>query len=127
MFEGMHKVTQGSVGLGVAIGYFCSKGITVSVPLIDNQDYDLVIDEEGTLKKVQVKTTRVKVKSGNYKVQLKSVRPNRTTNIIKKFDPTTVDYLFILCDDNTKYLIPTCDIHVGGELTLTADRVQYQL
>jgi hypothetical protein len=51
---------QGDVGMGVAIGYFAARGITVCIPLTDSQDYDLVIDLDDVLKKVQVKTTTSK-------------------------------------------------------------------
>ena len=30
--------------MGIAIGYFVAQGYTVSVPLTDSQDYDLIID-----------------------------------------------------------------------------------
>jgi hypothetical protein len=119
MFDGMTTVTQGSVGLGIAIGYFASKAITVAVPLIDNQDYDLIIDIDEQLKKVQIKTTSMKAISGNYVVQLKAVRPNRTSNRIKIFDKLKVDYLFILTEENTRYLIPTGIINTTSALTLT--------
>ncbi len=127
MFQTMSKVTQGSAGLGAALGYFCSKGIIVSLPLIDNQDYDLVIDEGGILKKVQVKTTGTRNKSRNYEVQLKAVRSNRTENKIKRFDSKAVDYLFILCDNADIYLIPCKDINVTCSLTLTQNTVKYKL
>lgn len=127
MFEGMHKVTQGSVGLGSAIGYFCKNGITVSIPLIDNQDYDLIVDEKSILKKIQVKTTGTKNKSGNYEVQLKSIRSNRTVNKIKRFDPSLIDYLFVLCDNGDMYLIPSSDINVTCSLTLTDKTLKYKI
>ena len=44
---------QGTVGLGVAIAHYSSLGYVVSVPLIDGQDYDLVVDKDGVLHKVQ--------------------------------------------------------------------------
>ena len=127
MFNQMSKVTQGSAGLGAAIGYFCGIGVVVSLPLVDNQDYDLIIDEGGLLKKVQVKTTGVKAPSGNYEVQLKSVRSNKSVNTIKYFDSSKVDYLFILCDDSSKYLIPSSEVKVVGSLTLTQERVKYKI
>ncbi len=127
MFDNMSKVTQGSAGLGIAIGHFCSKGIVVSLPLVDNQDYDLIIDEDGKLKKVQVKTTGTKSPSGNYEVQIKSVRSNKTINKIKSFDPNAVDYLFVLCGDGSKYLFPSNEITVKGALTLTPERVKYKV
>lgn len=127
MFQSMTKVTQGSAGLGAAIGHFCSKGLVVSIPLVDNQDYDLIVEEDGVLKKVQVKTTGTKNRSGNYEVQLKAVRANKTENKIKRFDPTKVDYLFILCDNGTIYLVPCNEINVTCSLTLTENKVRYKI
>ncbi len=126
MFDEMQKVTQGSVGLGVAIGYFCAKGMVVSLPLVDNQDYDLIVDD-GTLRKIQVKTTGVLAKSGNYEVQLKSVRSNTTTNRVVPFDSSKVDYVFVLCSNGTKYLIPSSEIHVTSSLTLTPNRDKFKV
>jgi hypothetical protein len=110
MFENMTTVTQGSIGLGIAIGYFSIKGYTVCVPLIDNQDYDLIVDKNG-LQKVQVKTTKYREKSNKaYTVQLKSVRPNKTKNNIKKFDSSNVDLVFVVSEDNAQYLIPAKEL-----------------
>lgn len=36
---------QGDAGLGVAIGWFTTHGYTMSVPLTDSQDYDLIVDD----------------------------------------------------------------------------------
>ena len=46
---------KGNSGLGMAIAYFSTKGYTVSIPLNDTQDYDLVVEKDGHLKMVQVK------------------------------------------------------------------------
>ena len=112
----MTTVTQGSVGLGLAISYFVSKGLIVSLPLNDNQNYDLIVDIDG-LKKIQIKTTRVK-RNGIYKCQLKKVRPNRTSNVITNFDSDEVDFLFILTEDGDKYCIPSKEVIVKTELSL---------
>ncbi len=47
---------QGDAGLGRAISYFTRNGYTVAIPLTDSQDYDLIVEIDGHLKKVQVKT-----------------------------------------------------------------------
>ena len=41
----------GNAALGTAIGYFTNAGYTVSIPLTDTQDYDLIVDMNGVLKK----------------------------------------------------------------------------
>ena len=42
---------KGNTSLGMAIGYYSSNGYTVSIPLNDTQDYDLIVDKENVLKK----------------------------------------------------------------------------
>lgn len=37
---------KGNSGLGIAIAYFTTHGYTVSIPLNDTQDYDLVVEKE---------------------------------------------------------------------------------
>lgn len=109
---------QGDAGLGVAIGYFCAKGVTVSLPLTDSQDYDLIIDEDGLLKKVQVKTTNYKYGGKYWNFNLSVKGGNQSFGTIKKFDNTKVDYVFVLCGDGTKYLIPSIDIKAKNNLSL---------
>lgn len=56
---------KGNSGLGIAIAYYSSKGYTVAIPLNDTQDYDLVVDKDEKLYKVQVKATACKTKYNN--------------------------------------------------------------
>ena len=72
---------KGNTGLGIAIAYYTSNGYTVSIPLNDTQDYDLIVDKNSDLKKVQVKATSCKTKFGNYQVSLKSCGRNERKNI----------------------------------------------
>ena len=65
--------SQGNVGMGRAIAYYTTKGYTVSIPLNDCQEYDLVVEYPDGLKKVQVKTTRTKAPSGKYIVGLRTM------------------------------------------------------
>lgn len=36
---------KGNSSLGIAIAYYASNGYTVSIPLNDTQDYDLIVDK----------------------------------------------------------------------------------
>lgn len=36
---------KGNAALGLAIAYFSSNGYTVSIPLNDTQDYDLIVEK----------------------------------------------------------------------------------
>ena len=108
----MNSKKRGDAGLGQAIGYFTAKGISVSLPLTDSQDYDLVVDLdiEG-LKKVQVKTTSSKTETGTYKVALRVCGGNSKKNFVrKKADQIDYDYLFVLCDNGKMFFIPKADM-----------------
>ena len=48
---------QGNIALTHAIHYFTKKQNIVSLPINDSQDYDLIVDIDSTLCKVQVKST----------------------------------------------------------------------
>lgn len=101
---------QGNIGLGKAIQYFTLSGYTVSLPLNDSQDYDLIVDN-GTLYKVQVKTTKHKSKYGIYKVNLRVLGGNSKQNYVhKKGDEIVYDILFVVCDNDDIYLIPKNNI-----------------
>lgn len=127
MFNNTTTVTQGTIGLTQAIATFSKLGYNVSVPIVDNQCYDLVIEKDGTLYKVQVKTTKQIAPSGNFVVELKRVRANKTSNVIHKFDNTECDYLFIFTAKSEEYLIPYPEIQVTSTITLGDKCLKYKL
>lgn len=96
---------KGNTGLGIAIAYYSSNGYIVSIPLNDTQDYDLLIDKENKVKKVQVKATSCKTKYGVYQVALKSCGGTKGKTY-KKIIDTKVDELFIVTDNLNIYIIP---------------------
>ena len=109
MFEKCKNTKQqGNIGLGSAIQYFTENFYTVSLPLNDSQDYDLIIeDRDGTLKKVQVKTSAQKTSHDTYQVNLRVSGGNAKQNYIRKQGNEIIyDLLFILCDNGDRYLIP---------------------
>ena len=50
-WDSNYKSHQGNLGLGIAIAYYTSRCIPISIPLNDTQGYDLIIDNGG-LKRV---------------------------------------------------------------------------
>jgi len=107
---------QGNIGMAIAISHFTMMGCIVSIPLNDIQDYDLVAEIEGVLKKIQVKTTRYTV-NGKYKVNLNGGNRHFTKN--------TSDYLFIVDAVGTKYFIPREHITVNSGIVLGDSYSQY--
>ena len=117
-----YKSHQGNLGLGRAIAYYTANCISVMLPLNDTQKYDLVIDKDNKLQRVSVKTTQGLNKSGeNYVVQLRNTGGSSGKSIIRHFDNTSCDILFVVTRDNKLYEIPSSDIEAKSTLTLTHD------
>jgi len=93
LFKNSRK--QGDAGLGQAIAWLTMKGYAISIPLTDNQDYDLVAEIDGDLKKIQVKTgTRIS-DNGIGMIYLNVDGGNRSgTGKFKNLDDQHWDYLF---------------------------------
>jgi len=96
---------KGNTSLGIAIAYYTSNGYTVSIPLNDTQDYDLIVDKDGMLKRVQVKGSGFKDKRGNYQVALKSCGGTKGKTY-KTVKDTNIEEVFILLDNMQMYIIP---------------------
>jgi len=116
--------------LGICISHFCSLGYTVSIPLTDSQDYDLIVEiPELGLQKVQVKTTNSKSPSGKYVVALRITGGNSKSNFVNKLNTEIVyDQLFVLTADGDKYLIPKNIIKdIKTSINLSGNYLQYKL
>ena len=96
---------QGNVGVTAAILYFAKQGNTISIPLNDSQEYDLVVDMNGKLNKVQVKTTKYSTEHGVYQASLVSSGGSKR-EVYHRVCESQCDLLFVLCENNTQYLIP---------------------
>ena len=116
----------GNAALGTAIGYFTNEGYIVSIPLNDTQDYDLIVDLNGDLKKVQVKGTSFKTKYNIYQVSLKSSGGTRGV-IYKTIKNTDVDLVFIACEDGSMYLLPKKIIKNNSTLNLGDEYLEYKI
>jgi len=84
---------QGSLGEARAIYEYTKLGFIVSKPLQDC-DYDLIIEKDGVLKRIQVKTT-TQVPKGKYFVcNLRVLGGNQSFNTAKNRNPESYDELF---------------------------------
>lgn len=125
----MYLSLQGNIGLGKAIEYFTSKCIPISLPLNDTQPYDLIADFNGSLQRIQVKTTRFTETQGkSYAVQLRNCGGNRTGKArAVPFDNTSCDYLFVYTAANKMYLIPSKNIDATNSITVGIKYTEYEV
>lgn len=120
MFENViNSKKQGDVGMCYAIAYYSRLGWTVSIPITDSQDYDLLVENtDNNILKVQVKTSKYLTEGGTYQVSLKTCGGNKSGQTIKKMDKNYIDLVFVLVDDGSCYSIPTEKIESSGSMNL---------
>lgn len=117
---------KGNSALGIAIAYFTINGYTVSIPLNDTQDYDLVIEKDGYLKAVQVKSTGCKTKNKIYQVALKSCGGTKGKTY-KTIIDTNIDLVFIVDAEMNLYLIPRRELQNRSTLNLCEKYQKYKV
>lgn len=118
---------RGKIGEAAAVFFFSAEGYIVSIPLSENQKYDLICDRGLGLKRIQVKTTMQKKKSGDYIVNLKTNSANSKGNSHTNFDPNDVDYLFVLCGDGRMFCIPAKEIKAVSKMTIGKEQEKYMI
>ena len=117
---------KGNTSLGIAIAYYASNGFTVSIPLNDTQDYDLIIEKDNIIKRVQVKSTSCISKSGNYQVALKSCGGTKGTTY-KRVIETNVEELFILTEKLDMYIIPIKELKNKSTISICDKYREYKV
>lgn len=96
----LNTVTTGDIGEAIAIAKFTQKECIVSKPLNANARYDLIIEYNNRLYKVQVKTTNI------IKDNEKMIFATKTTNYTKGnwksngYSSNEIDFFFLYCLEN---------------------------
>lgn len=79
------------------------------------------------IKRVSVKTTRGKSKSGKFQVQLKNTTLGADHNTIRRFDKTSCEIVFIVTVDGDMYEIPSECIDATCSMTLNEDYDKFKV
>lgn len=115
----MNTKAQGDVGVAMAIAYYTQQGYPVSIPMGDNTRYDLIVEVNGELKKIQCKASKYKPK-GQYIIALRTSGGNKSGTTIKKINKEDADFVFAYTFDGGWYEFPQSEfvnkatITVGG-------------
>lgn len=115
---------KGKAGLALAIGYYGSIGYTVSLPLNDTQDYDLIVDDGQKLNKVQVRCTGQSNGFGGYHVSVRSCGGTKGTSY-SHVKNTDIDFLFVVCTNGWMFEIPKKEITQSSTISLYDRKSKY--
>ena len=110
-----------------AMAYYSKLGWTISIPITDSQDYDLIVDTGDELLNVQIKTTSQLSKHDIYVVGLRTNGGNKSGNISKLFDSNNCDLLFVMTEIGEFYSIPRTEIMSTTTINLGEKYLQYKV
>ena len=116
---------KGRAGLAAAIGYFGMNGYTVSVPLNDTQEYDLLVDDGKDILKISVKATSQRSQYGVSTVSLRNMGGTNGIVYGREKDKNN-DYVFVINELEEKWLLPK-EVLTSNSINLGEKYNQYKL
>lgn len=95
---------KGDIAVAKAIAYFTSSGYDVSIPLTESAPYDLIVDANEALARVQVKYCSAK----NRILDLRHVHSNAQGYVVSKTKAGVYDWLYVLDGEGNEYVLREC-------------------
>lgn len=118
----------GDIGVAAAILHYSRQEKVVLVPMGDSARYDLAVDIDGQLKRVQCKTTNHRSPHGVPVVGLSTQGGNRSWNGQKKMiSPDECDIVFVHVLDGHSYEFPADVVAGKASLNLGALQDKYRV
>jgi hypothetical protein len=93
---------KGDYAVAQAVATFTKAGFDVSLPLTESAAYDIVVDHNNILKRVQVRYFTGKL------VELRRIHSNSQGYVIKKAKKNAYDWLYMLNDKGQEFLVKEC-------------------
>ena len=85
-----------------AIATFTKQGYDVALPITESAAYDIIVDDNEALRRVQVRFSSTK------DVELRRIHSNSQGYVIKKTRANAYDWLYVLFSDGREYLLKQC-------------------
>jgi len=115
----MNSKEQGNLGEIKVAMYFIENGFQVFKPLFTDGPVDLMLlSPDGRALKVEVKSCSKRNKDF-YSVELRSIRSNKTKNVIHSFDKDFYDFLAVyLVEDDVVKIFKTSELDVKNSMRI---------
>jgi hypothetical protein len=110
---------QGDMGELSAMDWLASKGAHIYVPLGHSPDIDVIATINGSVLRIEVKTSTRRTQAGRWDVMIATRGGNQSWNgLVKHFKPERCDYLFVHVGDGRRWFIPSTVIESSTGLSL---------
>ena len=118
----MKPKEKGDVAVAHAIHYFMTNGYEVCMPLGDKQLYDMIVEINGAMSRVQIKYAGYYNGDQKYKAALRSMGGNQSFHTAKKYRDDDFDLLFVYVENGRKFLIPWTELTIRNSLAIEASK-----
>jgi Holliday junction resolvase-like predicted endonuclease len=109
---------QGDLGEFSAMEWLGTQGYSVWLPVGHSPDCDLIAEHGERLLRIQVKTTTL-YRRDRWLVSICTRGGNRSWNgIVKRFNATRCDWLFVLVADGRRWFIPAAAVEGATGINL---------
>ena len=112
----MDERIRGKGAVGIAIAYFSLRGL-VSIPL-EPSSYNLIFDDGEYLFKIKVISCSFQTDYGVFSASIRTSGGNQPNSTVKKFDPKSCDFVFIVTSEMDMYNIPSETITASRQISL---------
>jgi hypothetical protein len=119
----MNSKQKGSLAVSQCIAKMYEFGYEVLLPVGDRRPYDLVVDTEEGLSKVQCKFAGFG-RDGKYRAYLRITGGNQSFHTAKKYTDDAFDLLYVYTEDGRHFLFDWKDVTCRN--TLNVDSPKYR-
>jgi hypothetical protein len=109
---------QGDLGELSAMASFAARNHAIYVPVGHSPTCDFIAERQRKLLQVQVKTS-TRFRNGRWEVSLCTRGGNQSwSGIVKRLDPKSIDYLFVVVGNGRRWSIPAGSVEGGTFILL---------
>jgi hypothetical protein len=120
----MNTKERGDLALGTTIHYYMTQGFEVCLPIGDKRAYDLIVEKEGLVSRVQVKYAGLYPAKNKCYVGLRITGGNQSYHYARKYDEKAFDTLFVYTERGKRYSIPWSEVTARSEISI--ENAKYQ-
>lgn len=118
----MKPKEKGDLAVAHAITYFMTNGYEVCLPIGDKRPYDIVVEQDNTLFRVQIKYAGFYSGEGKYRAALRTMGGNQSYHTAKRYQKTDFDLLFVFVGNGRKFLIPWNELKNTNSISIEASK-----
>ncbi len=99
-----------------------TNGYEVCLPIGDKRPYDMIVELDNSLFRVQIKYAGLYKGAQKYKAALRTMGGNQSYYTAKKYSKTDFDLLFVYVGNGRKFVIPWNKIDNTNSLSIEASK-----